>query len=90
MTFTIDDRELDSEIARLAAATGETPDELVKRTLRQNLVMQHSKRTPMAAAEVELMMEEIRKIQADVAKLPVLDDRTADEIIGYNEHGHFD
>jgi hypothetical protein len=34
-----------------------------------------------------------RRIQAivdDVKKLPVLDDRSPDQIIGYNEHGHFD
>lgn len=34
-----------------------------------------------------------RRIQAivdEVKRLPVLDDRSADEIIGYNEQGHFD
>jgi antitoxin VapB len=34
-----------------------------------------------------------RRIQAivdDVKKLKVLDERSDDEIIGYNEHGHFD
>ena len=30
----------------------------------------------------------IRAIQAEIAQLPVLDPRSPDEIIGYNEHGH--
>ena len=32
----------------------------------------------------------IQEIVDAVKKLPVLDDRTADEILGYNEQGHFD
>jgi antitoxin VapB len=32
----------------------------------------------------------IQKIVDDLNKLPVLDDRTPDEIIGYNDQGHFD
>ena len=32
----------------------------------------------------------IQEIVDEVKKLPVLDDRTPDEILGYNEHGLFD
>lgn len=32
----------------------------------------------------------IQAIVDDVKKLPVLDERSADEILGYNEQGHFD
>jgi antitoxin VapB len=32
----------------------------------------------------------IQEIVDEVKKLPVLDDRLPDEIIGYNERGHFD
>ena len=32
----------------------------------------------------------IHAIQAEVARLPVFDRRSPNEIIGYNEHGHFD
>jgi antitoxin VapB len=35
----------------------------------------------------EAIMAAVRKIQADIAKLPMLDDRTADEILGYDEFG---
>jgi hypothetical protein len=48
----------------------------------------------VAAAQTEVGPEEllacVRAIQAEVATLPVLDTRSPDEIIGYNEHGHFD
>jgi hypothetical protein len=36
------------------------------------------------------LLARVRAIQAEVAKLPILDDRSPDEILGYNEHGHFD
>ena len=31
----------------------------------------------------------IQEIVDEIKKLPILDDRSADEIIGYDEHGHF-
>jgi antitoxin VapB len=32
----------------------------------------------------------IDEIVERVKRMPVLDDRSPDEIVGYNEHGHFD
>jgi len=43
-----------------------------------------------ARLDVEGLLARIRAIQAEVAQLPVLDARSPEEIIGYNEHGHFD
>jgi antitoxin VapB len=37
--------------------------------------------------DIEQNRAEIRRIQREVQSLPVLDDRTPDEIIGYDEHG---
>ena len=34
--------------------------------------------------------DRLRQIQARVRSRPSVDDRPADEIIGYNQHGHFD
>ena len=34
------------------------------------------------------LLDRIHAIQAEVAQLPVLDPRSPDEIIGYNERGH--
>jgi hypothetical protein len=40
--------------------------------------------------ELPDLLARVRIIQAEVARLPVLDPRHPDELIGYNEHGHFD
>jgi hypothetical protein len=41
-------------------------------------------------ADADALLARVRAIQQEVAGLPVLDKRSPDEIIGYNEHGHFD
>lgn len=38
-------------------------------------------------AEVERRMQAMATIQAEIAKLPILDHRTPDEILGYDEYG---
>jgi hypothetical protein len=45
---------------------------------------------PTMRAEALILLARVRVIQEEMARLPVLDDRTADEILGHNEHGHFD
>ena len=44
----------------------------------------------VAHRDVDSLLARARAIQAEVARLPVLDARDPDEIIGYNKHGHFD
>jgi hypothetical protein len=36
------------------------------------------------------LLARVRAIQAELAVLPALDNRGPDEIVGYNERGHFD
>ncbi|HZU89564.1 MAG TPA: DUF2442 domain-containing protein [Stellaceae bacterium] len=36
------------------------------------------------------LLARAREIQSELARLPVHDSRSPDEIIGYNERGHFD
>ena len=43
-----------------------------------------------ARASREELLARVRAIQARIAQLPVLDSRSPDEILGYNERGHFD
>ena len=43
-----------------------------------------------ARLDADTLLTRVRAIQEEMAKLPVLDDRSPDEIIGYNERGHFD
>jgi hypothetical protein len=44
----------------------------------------------VATSPTETLLARVRAIQAEVARLPVLDARDPDEIIGYNDRGHFD
>jgi hypothetical protein len=39
---------------------------------------------------VHTLLARVHAIQQEMAQLPVLDKRSSDEIIGYNERGHFD
>jgi hypothetical protein len=43
-----------------------------------------------ARAEADTLLARIRVIQEEVARLPVRDQRSPDEIIGYNDRGHLD
>jgi hypothetical protein len=43
-----------------------------------------------ARLDADTLLARVRAIQEEMAQLPVLDDRSPDEIIGYNERGHFD
>jgi hypothetical protein len=45
---------------------------------------------PAARSDVGTLLARVRAIQKEVARLPVLDERSPDQIIGYNEQGHFD
>jgi hypothetical protein len=40
--------------------------------------------------DADTLLARVRAIQERVAQLPVLDKRSPDEIIGYNENGYFD
>jgi hypothetical protein len=43
-----------------------------------------------AEPNADTLLARVRAIQEEVARLPVRDKRSPDEIIGYNEQGHFD
>ena len=47
-------------------------------------------RAGAAQPDSDTLLARVREIQAEIAQLPVLDERSPDEIIGYNERGHFD
>ena len=66
-------------IAReLAELTGDTVEEAVRKALRDQL----AKRKQVAEK-----LERIRQISDHFMSLPVLDPRTPEEILGYDEHG---
>lgn len=64
----------------LAAETGETLTEAVVIALRERLDREHARRAPG-------MRTRLARLAADVAALPAAGDRTAEEIIGYDDSG---
>lgn len=81
MAFSIKNPEADRLARELAAATGESLTEAVLKALEERLRREEGKRS------APRLRNQIRAIQARIARLPILDERSADEIIGYNEIG---
>jgi len=82
MPLSIKMPEADRLARRLANATGETITIAVFLAIRERLERVERKRLNKAA-----LLEEIRAISHHCASLPVLDTRSEDEILGYDEHG---
>lgn len=83
MALSIKSDEADGLARELARLTGESLTDTVTESLRQRLVRERRIRG-------RDLHEAIAEIQDRVAAMPVLDDRPADDLLGYNEHGHFD
>jgi len=81
MAITIEHPDADELAQELAQMTGESITDAVLTAIRERLAREAEQR------RVARVMEGIRKIQAEVAQLPVLDPRTPDEILGYDENG---
>ena len=81
MALSIKHDEADRLARALVKTTGETLTEAVVIALRERL---ERVRRPHRATRV---LAGIRAIQRRVARLPELDARSADDIIGYDEHG---
>ena len=81
MALNIRNAEAEELAARLARLTGETKTEAVTKSLRERLsrVSRDKRQRPL--------VDELRAIAVECARLPVLDPRPADEIIGYDENG---
>lgn len=81
MALNIKNPEAHRLASELAKITGETLTEAVVRSLRERLQRESGKREGGDVAE------KLMEIGRRCAALPVLDPRTPDEIIGYDEHG---
>lgn len=77
MTLNIDDPDVQSLANALAALTGETVEQAVITALRERLYR----------LKKEALLEELMEISRRSASLPVYDDRTPDEIVGYDDQG---
>lgn len=81
MALSIKHPEADHLARELAARTGESLTEAVLNALRERLERQKSRAPGLR------LRDEIRAIGKRCAALPVLDPRSPDEILGYDEHG---
>jgi len=81
MALSIKHDEADRLARELAELTGESLTQAIVVALRERLCRQRSKKdnTPLH--------ERIMEIGRRCASRPVLDDRTAEEILGYDENG---
>ncbi len=81
MALSIKHPEADRLARQLAARTGESLTDAVLNALRERLKREQSK------SEAAQILDELRAIRERMARYPVLDDRSPDEILGYDEHG---
>lgn len=83
MQLVIDNPEFEAAVHELASVTGEKEAQSVEIAVKERL-------DRVTRRKGHEMLERIRPILDRLAAMPVLDSRTADEIIGYNDHGTFD
>lgn len=79
MALSIKSDEADRLARELAQQTGESLTEAVVVALRERLDRQRRQARPVAVR--------LDRLVDDVAALPVVDDRTPDELLGYGEQG---
>ena len=85
MAILIKDREADQLIRNLADRTGESITDAVKQAVRERL-----QRVPPSGRESAARRRRLAALTAKSNAMPTLDERTPDEIVGYNAVGHFD
>jgi antitoxin VapB len=81
MALSIKDDEADRLARRLAADTGESLTVAIREAVRERL------RRVEGRTAAPRLRDELRAIRKRCARLPVLDPRSPDEILGYDEHG---
>jgi antitoxin VapB len=81
MALSIKDKETDRLAREVSRLTGESLTEAIKASLKERLRRLDTKRKSAGLAA------ELDRIALEIAALPVLDDRSPDEILGYDENG---
>ena len=82
VAISLKDPETDRLARAVAALTGETLTAAVRTALAERLERERLKR-----GEPADLVARLREIAEHLASLPVLDPRSPDEIIGYDENG---
>jgi antitoxin VapB len=87
MALNIKNPETERLARELARRRGQGITEAVTDVLRREVERERKK---PRRDDIKERLRRIDDIVRRFNELPVLDDRSPDEIIGYNEHGHFD
>ncbi|HEY3639110.1 MAG TPA: type II toxin-antitoxin system VapB family antitoxin [Rhizomicrobium sp.] len=89
MSINIKNKEADRLLAELKRATGKGASELIVDLLRKEHVrVAQEKQTPAEKkAELEHILAVTREMQRLWRESPVIDPRSPDEILGYDENG---
>ena len=82
MALSLKDPETDRLARKVASLTGESITQAVRTSLEERLLHERMKR-----GEGPELVRALTEIADRCAALPELDDRTSDEIIGYDENG---
>lgn len=82
MTLRIENPEADRLAREIADQAGVTIEEAVVASLREKLAAQER-----SHGNLDRFVADVMEIGRRCAALPVIDPRSADEIIGYDEHG---
>ena len=83
MTLQVDDPEAERLANELADLTGETVQQAVITALRERLEREKRRGQPVQPP----LAERLAQIGRECAALPVLDGRTPEEMLGYDESG---
>jgi antitoxin VapB len=82
LALSLKDPETDNLARQVASLTGESLTEAVRTSLRDRLRYEKLKR-----GEGPDLAKALEEIARHCAALPALDERSADEILGYDENG---
>jgi antitoxin VapB len=81
VAISIKDEATDRLARELAAATGESLTEAIRRALEERLARERRR------SHAYPLVERVRRVQERLRQYPVVDARPADELLGYDEHG---
>jgi antitoxin VapB len=87
MALNIKNDETERLARELARRRGQGITEVLTDVLRREVERERKKLRPN---DIEARLRRVDEIVKRHRSRPLLDDRPADEILGYNKHGHFD
>jgi antitoxin VapB len=85
MALSLKDPEVDRLAREVASLTGESLTDAVKGALRQRLKEEARRRE-----DRDRRYDRLMAIAREIHRHPITDGRSADDILGFNENGHFD